>query len=139
MTYEEIMQLETTMSSNNSQKVFLELLYGEWRFYSNQVTPVTDELIDRFLQSHARMPGFVTDEILAVVPVEIFGWRTDSGVGTHGALFTNGAVLSITGEGKQVKLLFIDEATAHRWGYPDGYSVRSERANEESAERPVQT
>lgn len=140
MTYDEVMQMEPTLSSNNSEMLFRELLTHNWRYYSNHTTLEIDTLIERFLQSHARMPGFVTDEILAVIPIEVFEWRTPAGVGTHGALFTNGAVVSIAGtEGQLVKMLFIDETTADRWRYPEGYFIHGERADEEPTERPIQT
>jgi hypothetical protein len=140
MTYDDIMQLEPTLSPNNSEMLFRALLTHDWRYYSSVVTPDIDVLIERFLKSHARMPGFVTDEILAVVPIEVFEWRTSAGVGTHGALFTNGAVVSIVGtHGQMVNMLFVDETTADRWRYPEGYLKYGERADEEFTERPIQT
>lgn len=122
MTLEELLLAQPTMSENNSEKLMIEIMtQPDWRCYSSAIFPGCVGLIGRFLASHAKQPGLVTTEMLALVPITVFGYHvTHSGVRVRGATFLNGAVVVVyPPQDTATHLLFVDEATATTWSYPD--------------------
>lgn len=118
MTYEELLVTEPTLSQNNSQKLFFEICHQGWRCYSNALGDI-ESLVDRFLTSHARIPGAVTEQMLANQPLETLMYNVE-GLRVIGSLFLNGAVVSIFPPGKpSTQLLFVSDSTAERWSYPN--------------------
>lgn len=123
MDYEYIRLADSTLSANVSEITLREICERGWRCYSSVFVSQTETLIQRFLASHARMPGVLTEEMLALIPIDILRYTNkENGVRVEGATFTNGAVVTVLGtDGTSVKLLFIDDVTAERWKYPDGH------------------
>lgn len=122
MVLDEILTMDATISENISRGVVLELFQQGWRLYSHKTTWDIEGLINRYLASHARLPGVLTDESFAWRPIEVFYFR-ENGIVHRGALFLNGAVYvqqDLT-TGDTATLLFVSNETAEKWVYPDGF------------------
>lgn len=123
MTFDELLTAEPTLSQNNSKALFYEICHQHWRCYSSALTEEVTQLTERFLRSHARIPGVVTEQMLATLPMEVFRYTTDAQLKVFGALFINGAVaMVVPADLPGVQLLFVSDSTAAEWNYPDeGY------------------
>lgn len=134
MRYDDIRTMDVNLSENNGQLILKEIWgQSDWRCYSDALTSDTGSLIERFLVSHARMPGILMDEMLALVPVTVFRYTNkENGVRVEGATFINGAVITLVGRDySRTKLLFVDDKTAERWSYPNSHQYLG-RGNEPS-------
>lgn len=139
ITYDQVLLASPTLSENNSEKIMIELLTKEgWRCYSSAIFPECMGLIMRFLASHAKQPGIVTNEMLALVPVAVFGYHVShSGIRVKGATFLNGAVVAVfPQEEPATQLLFVDEETATTWSYPNEGFRRLTDSEEEGISPP---
>ncbi len=120
MTIDELLALNPSMSEYTSQKLILELFHKpEWRCYASKTHPESEALAERFLKHHAKLPGFLSREIHAHRPVDVF-FATDGEASVKGGLFLNGAVIISHNPGKPRSVsLLIDDAVAQRNHYPD--------------------
>lgn len=120
MTIDELLVLNPSMSEYTSQKLVLELFNKtEWRCYASTVCAESEALAERFMRYHARLPGFISREIHAHRPVDVF-FATDGEASIKGGLYLNGAVLVSHNPGKPRSVsLLIDDAVAQRSNYPD--------------------
>lgn len=122
--------LSATLSENISLGVYMELV-TDYRLYPSNKLDGVEQLARRFLSSHARVPGVLTKETIATIPVAVFQCPYPAEFGCNGRikglLFSNGAVaklaeLSEGGEVREEALhLFVDDRTAKIWGYPSDF------------------
>lgn len=119
--------LNPTLTESHSVAAFLEILTHEgWVCYtSTRSTHVdVDALANRFLRSHALVPGLVTEFTLATEPVAVWYWKEDNGETYKGGLFSNGAVhLRFGPDGSSDVMLFVAKETTQKWGYPDDFFI----------------
>ena len=122
MTYDELLTTEPTVSEATSLEMMVDLLtHPTWRCYSDKTYSGMSSLIDRFLRIHARLPGAVSDEIYGDIPAAVFHYGQEFGT-IRGGLFKNGAVVATREpDGTIVRVLWVDDETAEKWGYPDDY------------------
>lgn len=109
------------------------LLTKEWRQYSSLHEKELDYWIDRFLLSHAKVPSLIntgkTMYVYAISPLSILRWR-DGTMIARGALFSNGAVMLFSDSHETIEMLFIDDATAKLYNYPDTYVKQQEDSDD---------
>lgn len=119
MDLDGLMKRDATCSFYTSKTMVIEMLQKEdWRTYSSLTTDKVDQVIDRFLKNHARIPGLISKEVYAQVPAQVFYWADDTG-SFKGGLFANGAVMVANrSDGSVIRTLFIDDVTARRYLYP---------------------
>lgn len=120
MTIDELLALNPSMSEYTSQKLILELFHKpEWRCYASTTCDNSEELAKRFLRYHARLPGFISREIHAHRPIDVF-FATDGEASVKGGLYLNGAVIISHNPHKDRSVsLLIDDALAQQNTYPD--------------------
>lgn len=135
MDVNELLGLEPTVSEYTSETILLEVVHKEdWRCYASRNYEGASDLAERFLKYHATVPGFVSDELRAKKPVEVFFFVTGDESSAKGGLFKNGAVLvAHSSEGQDISL-FIDDASAQRLNYPDEGFVYLSDVREEEAQ-----
>lgn len=125
MTYDDLLTIEPTLSENVSRGMFHEILQQGWRAYSSEELgqEETQQLVDRFLRAHARIPGLITEKMMATMPIDSFRYTTEEGARILGSLFLNGAVVTVFPPNiGSTLILFVNDATAEQWKYPeDGY------------------
>lgn len=129
MNYLNIAGEEATLSPEMSQRAFGEIVAGPWRCYASAIGAY-DDWINRYLSAHARVPGIVTDDMPSATPVYVLRWWRQApppGM-AEGIVYRNGAVITIYTQGQAaLKLLFVAEADATGWRYPEeGYLVFSD-------------
>jgi len=134
MNLGDLIVAEATLSDNNSRLAYQAIIseQNNWRCYSPMVSSggreEVDKLCERYLRSHATVPSAFSKEVLSPTPMEIFEC-TWGEFFLHGGLYVNGAVVHVKhpllNEGDPYNLLFIDDALAARWGYPDDYKLPS--------------
>lgn len=119
----QILEMRPTESEHMSQQIVIECLQREnWRTYSSRTctTANIEDIITRYLEYHARVPGFLTANVYATEPAAVFGWKDEEGVTYKGGVYKNGVVMvADQPNGERVLTLFIDEADAEQWLYPD--------------------
>lgn len=134
MDIDELLSKEPNMSEFSSKKLLLEIFSKEeWRCYGSNICDESEELASRYLKHHARIPGLISNEMVAHNPASVFYFADDEDrESVKGGLFSNGAVIFSHAEGKRSTSLFIDEAAAQRLGYPDkGYVYLSQVESED--------
>jgi hypothetical protein len=127
-TIEELPNTEASLSPNLSAALLKEVFeQSSWRLYVSSDNFQTKGLVNRYLASHAQVPGGVSSTMHGFVPIETFRFVASSKL-YEGFLFSNGAVVHIQdAHGKMVLGLFIDEQTADMWGYPPSFLSYEER------------
>lgn len=133
MLLADLAAMAPTANEEASFGLWTELCRQGWRCYSSELTEMMD-LAERFVASHARIPGVFGNSMVATRPVEVFGWQgAETGNILRGVLFLNGAVAWVRVGNQELTLLLVDEETASTWGYPEDYE-RMERqvASEET-------
>lgn len=119
MNLEGLIAAAPTHSFDGSRALLLEIMQRtDWRCYSSKAGVDTKPLVERYLQHHARVPGVLRHDALALIPAAVLEMQDPDGTSYKGALFMNGAVLLIQHPGELVYTLFIEHDTAERWGYP---------------------
>ena len=133
MTLDHILEQAPTLSPDQSYLLILGLGTQPWRCYSSQTFPDTRELIDRFIRSHGRIPGLITETMLSPLPAQVFSYYDDTSRASYkGGLYSNGAVVYVLHPTKGATwTLFIDDHTAREWGYPrEGYTYLASKDSE---------
>jgi hypothetical protein len=117
--------LEETLSEALSKRAFAELFtYKAWRCYSNTSSSI-DVVAHRFLLAHSLAPSIIStkDKMIYVYspnPIAVLRWRNGDML-IEGALFSNGAYITLSRPRKRVKLLFISNKTAIAYRYPPDF------------------
>lgn len=126
MRYKDIPSMQATVSANVSQGMFIELLNkANMRLYTSVLYPNLEQLIDRFLASHARIPGIVTEQTLGIIPINVIRWdKRQEQLRIEGVIFLNGAVCTMYAPDKVISFFFVDDHTAKSFHYPEvGYKM----------------
>lgn len=111
-----------TVDEYHSLQIWGEVLVlrDDWRCYSSATYDGTLGLIDRFLRAHAVTPGWITPTMVATRPMQLFAARTQH-YELWGALFVNGAVIRTWNDTIDTWLLYVADATADAYRYPQGW------------------
>lgn len=128
MKWEDILENPPTSDDLTSYMVFSEILaFTEWRCYSSEQFPQIEWMIEEFIGGQAKMPGLISEELLAIRPIQILYGKTGP-YNLRGATYLNGAYFEVTSKEGQVNiLLFIDDDTANVFNYPsEGYIYTSQ-------------
>lgn len=133
MEWDKISELKATVSENVSQGILQDIFLTQrgWVFYSTNFEIATIKYINRYLASHARVPGILPDSLtLGLVPIDIV--RVKSGdLMMEGAVFLNGATLRLHTPTNVVDYLLMQRSDAEFWNYPPTYKDVVEEKNDE--------
>lgn len=134
MEIEELYNLETTLSENLSIGLWNDTLRQDWRCYHSKKYWDTHHLIERFISSHSRHPGPLTETMLSSLPVAVGFWKSSNKRSfVRSYLYSNGAIFFLFQENMLTdEYLFVDHTTAERWVYPDDWFLYRDTLSEES-------
>ena len=95
----------------------------EWRCYNKNVlgTPKeVEHLAERYIISHATVPGLLTEETISVTPMFVFEFEYDA-QRVKGLVFLNGCVIKIETPELTHYMLFVQDGVAKAWKYPSKF------------------
>ncbi len=131
MEINEALDHKPTKTPSQSWVLFWQLMTQQksWRCYTNKDwdSEVWELMAKRFINSHAKNPSILAVGILSSSPYEVwyFAFDADEAIpqnirNTTGkiALYTNGAIVELISPLKKDLYLFVDDATADLWAYP---------------------
>jgi hypothetical protein len=125
---EDLFDTEATKSPQVSFEIFNDIYKKEdWRLYTSVTHVETESLINRFLNSHAQIPGGLSETLPGFVPMAVIRFGAQERL--HEALiYINGAVMFISDKDyKGAWFLFVSDTTAQTWGYSPNYLNVEER------------